>query len=69
MCVQRSVYCSNPYTEGFEYAIKMRERKDKDGDMNSYFNPYSDDSLCKKSFEDGYRDGLHTSLFHGMVNF
>lgn len=62
MFCQRSVYSCKPYTDGFEYALKMRE-------MNNNiepFNPYSDSEFEKKAFNDGYRDGSMTTLFHGL---
>lgn len=60
MCCQRSVYSCKPYTEGFEYAIKMRA-KELNGDP---INGYDDGSIEHRAFNDGYRDGLITIQFH-----
>lgn len=61
MCCQNSVYSTEPYTEGFEYAVKMRSKQD------TYpINPYEHDDFLKRSFDDGYRDGMFTAMFHSM---
>lgn len=60
MCIQRSVYSCKPYTEGFEYALKMRG-----GSMGTeLFNPYTENEFESRAFEDGYRDGTVTVGFH-----
>lgn len=61
MCCQKSVYCTLPYTEGFEYAIKMRSKN-----VDIPHNPYEYDEYLKKSFDDGYRDGMFTAIFHSI---
>ena len=62
MCCQRSVYSCKPYTEGFEYALKMR---DMDNGSVPY-NPYDELEFEKRAFDDGYRDGTITSQFHSL---
>ena len=63
--VHRSCYCCTPYTEGFQYAIKMREKNGSD-DIESIdsINPYDIESIEWNAFSDGYRDGLFTSKTH-----
>lgn len=62
--VQRSNYCADPYSKGFDYALKMRE-------MNLSHNetpvvPYEEASCEHSAFLDGYRDGVYTALFHSL---
>jgi len=60
--VQKSCYCCGPYSEGFEYAIKMRDRKEN----SEPFNPYEPNTIEWFAFLDGYRDGLFTGISHEL---
>jgi hypothetical protein len=53
-------YCANPYSEGFEYSLKMRDKTEQP------YNKYEPETLEWFSFMDGYRDGLFTSNTHNL---
>ena len=61
MRCQKSNYSCIPYSQGFEYAIKMRERKEKETPINPY---PEDDEETHQAFYDGYRDGMYAAIFH-----
>ena len=64
-CVQRSNYCADPYSRGFDYALKMRDMNlSKNGEQPCV--PYEEASCEYSAFLDGYRDGVYTSLFHSL---
>ena len=63
MGCQRSNYACEPYTRGFEYAIKMREMNDRENPINPYLETDTD---LHQAFYDGYRDGMYTAGFHGI---
>ena len=62
---QRSNYSCEPYSQGFDYAFKMRDMNTQDTPIN----PYSEDDMeSHDAFNDGYRDGMYTAIFHN-TNF
>ena len=60
---QRSCYSCSPYTEGFSYALKIRETNNS----TEPENPYEIQTLEWYAFSDGFRDGSITNLFHGLT--
>jgi hypothetical protein len=64
--VQRSNYCSDPYSKGFDYALKMRDMNLQKNDETPV-TPYEESSYEHSAFLDGYRDGVFTSLFHSLM--
>jgi hypothetical protein len=64
----KSCYCAIPYTEGFEYGLKMRDKLNNNNiEQQENVNQYQPNSIEWNAFLDGVRDAIFTAYAHQLL--